>query len=103
MHEIRTGGIRLQRTIGPEGESQRMIRRYDVNDRSGAFGRYLVGIRARNIRTASEDGGLRKELHTKARRSRVNAVHANTWRSWCAFFSAEHGLEQIRLHGLHTS
>ena len=68
--------------------------------RSGAVGDDGVGIGAGGVGAAAEDDGLGEELDAEAGGGGEDAVHADAGRRGRAFVAAEHGFEEIGLHGL---
>ena len=79
-----------------------MVRRVDFDDGSGSVSDHSVRIGAGGVGAAAEDDGLGEELNAEAGGGGEDAVHADAGRRRRAFVSAEHGFQQIGLHGLYA-
>ena len=68
VYLIRTGCAGVERTVGAEGEMQGVVGRVDLDIRSRAVSNDRVRIGACSVGAATENHGLREELHAKASR-----------------------------------
>ena len=103
MNLVRSRRARIERAVMTQRESQRMIRRIDLDDRAIRTRNDCVRIGARSVRATSQYRRLREELHTEASRRGEDAVHANAWRRRRSLVAAEHRLQHVGLHRLDTN